>query len=142
MGRRRLPPRRLASGTGRVDQAPCDQRGLAAVAPRRGQGLIGRDSACYSAERTQSRSGVGRVTRQAACSQPSMRTCPRARGNGLQTALIARRRSTRPVPDAKSVVAEVCDGHPATLQRSPTSQERASSRFPGATNWRRPIGIG
>lgn len=69
-------------------------------------------------------------------------TLPGARGRGCQTALIARRLADAARAGCKSVVAEVCDGHPATPAAVSNLTKAGFAEIPGATNWRRPIGIG
>jgi hypothetical protein len=69
-------------------------------------------------------------------------TLPAARGNGCQTALIARRLTDAAHAGCESAVAEVCDGHPATPSAIANLTRAGFLEIPGATNWRRPIGIG
>ncbi|HTT94817.1 MAG TPA: hypothetical protein VMF55_09095 [Solirubrobacterales bacterium] len=69
-------------------------------------------------------------------------TLPAARGNGCHTALIARRLADAARAGCESVVAEVCDGHPATPAAIANLTRAGFLEVPGATNWRRPIGIG
>jgi hypothetical protein len=69
-------------------------------------------------------------------------TLPAARGNGCHTALIARRLADAARAGCESVVAEVCDGHPATPSAIGNLTRAGFLEIPGATNWRRPTGIG
>jgi GNAT superfamily N-acetyltransferase len=69
-------------------------------------------------------------------------TLPAARGRGCQTALIARRLADAARAGCESVVAEVCDGLPATPSAVANLTRAGFLEIPGATNWRRPIGIG
>ena len=69
-------------------------------------------------------------------------TLPAARGRGCQTALIARRLADAARAGCKSVVAEICDGHPATPAAISNLTKAGFLEIPGATNWRRPIGVG
>jgi GNAT superfamily N-acetyltransferase len=68
-------------------------------------------------------------------------TLPAARGNGCQTALIARRLADAARAGCESVVAEVCEGHPATPSAVANLTRAGFQEIPGATNWGRPSGI-
>jgi hypothetical protein len=68
-------------------------------------------------------------------------TLPAARGNGCQTALIARRLADAARAGCENVVAEVCDGYPATPSAIANLTRAGFLEIPGATNWGRPTGI-
>jgi GNAT superfamily N-acetyltransferase len=68
-------------------------------------------------------------------------TMPAARGHGCHTALIARRLADAARAGCDSVVAEVCDGHPATPSAVGNLTRAGFLEIPGATNWRRPTGL-
>jgi GNAT superfamily N-acetyltransferase len=68
-------------------------------------------------------------------------TLPTARGNGCHTALIARRLADAARAGCDTVVAEVCDGHPATPSAVANLTRAGFLEIPGATNWGRPTGI-
>jgi GNAT superfamily N-acetyltransferase len=68
-------------------------------------------------------------------------TVPEARGNGCQTALIARRLADAARAGCEDVLAEVCDGHPASPSAVANLTRAGFLEIPGATNWGRPTGI-
>src|ERR1700759_4793508 len=68
-------------------------------------------------------------------------TLPAARGNGCQRALIARRLADAARAGCETVVAEVCDEHPATPSAVANLTRAGFLEIPGATNWGRPTGI-
>jgi GNAT superfamily N-acetyltransferase len=69
-------------------------------------------------------------------------TLPAARNRGCQTALIARRLVDAARAGCDNVVAEVCDGHPATPSAIANLTRAGFLEIPGAINWQRPRGIG
>ncbi len=68
-------------------------------------------------------------------------TVPEARGNGCQSALIARRLADAARAGCQDVLAEVCDGHPASPSAVANLTRAGFLEIPGATNWGRPTGI-
>jgi hypothetical protein len=68
-------------------------------------------------------------------------TLPVARGNGCQTALIARRLADAARAGCETVVAEVCDDLPATPSAVANLTRAGFLEIPGGTNWGRPTGI-
>lgn len=68
-------------------------------------------------------------------------TLPAARGNGCQTALIARRLADAARAGCETVVAEVCDDLPASPAAAANLTRAGFLEIPGATNWGRPTGI-
>lgn len=68
-------------------------------------------------------------------------TLPTARGNGCHSALIARRLADAARAGCEAVVAEVCEGHPATPSAITNLTRAGFLEIPGATNWGRPTGI-
>jgi len=68
-------------------------------------------------------------------------TLPAARGKGCQTALIARRLADAARAGCENVIAEVCEGHPASPSAVANLTRAGFLEIPGAINWGRPTGI-
>jgi GNAT superfamily N-acetyltransferase len=69
-------------------------------------------------------------------------TLPEARGHGCQTALITRRLIDARAQGCDTVVAEVCDAHPASPDAARNLERLGFEEIAGSTTWRRPRGIG
>jgi GNAT superfamily N-acetyltransferase len=68
-------------------------------------------------------------------------TLPEARGHGCQTALLERRLIDARKEGCDVVVAEVCDGRPATPDAVRNLDHLGFEEIAGLTTWRRPSGI-
>jgi GNAT superfamily N-acetyltransferase len=68
-------------------------------------------------------------------------TLPDARGHGCQTALLTRRLADARREGCESIVAEVCDDHPASPNAVRNLERLDFEEIPGSIVWRRPTGI-